>query len=370
MKKPRIGIAGAGDISGIYIRNLGDLFGGVADIGGISAGHPASAQRAADKYGLNAYESTDAMLADPDIDIILNLTPPTTHFSVAKAALAAGKHVYNEKPLSAGRDQAAELLALARERNLRIGCAPDTFMGAGLQTARKALDDGWIGRPLAATAFFASHGVEHWHPNPDFFYQEGAGPLFDMGPYYLTALVSLLGPAASVSGNATTNFATRTIAGGKRQGETIEVSTTTHYEAILNFANGVTATMIMSFDIWAHSLPCIEIYGSAGTMRIGDPNWFASPVEICRYRENEWHDLPLLLPEDRRYSEWEGEGANWRGIGLADMAMAIAEGRPHRASAEMAFHVLDLMCAVGESARDGTRHNLDSTCERPAPLHT
>jgi predicted dehydrogenase len=277
---------------------------------------------------------------------------------VALQALEAGKSVYNEKPLAIRRADAQKMLALAAERGLRVGGAPDTFLGAGQQTCRKAIDDGLIGTPVAATAFMTNHGHEGWHPDPAFYYQVGGGPMFDMGPYYLTALVNLLGPARRVTGSAQISFPTRTVASQPKKGEVIQVEVPTHVAGLIDFAGGAVGTIITSFDVWRAELPRIEIYGSLGTLSVPDPNTFGGPVRLWRAGAKEWEDLPLL----------PNYGVNWRSLGVADMAHAIRAGRPHRAGGELTYHVLDIMHAFHDASTEGRHIQLESTCPRPAPL--
>ena len=289
--------------------------------------------------------TVDTLLVDPGIDLVINLTVPAVHAEVSLAVLAAGKHVYTEKPLATRRADGAATLALAREKGLRVGSSPDTFLGGGLQTCRKLIDDGAIGEPVAAVAFMTGHGPEGWHPDPDFFYKPGAGPMFDMGPYYLTALACLLGPIVRVTGSARISFPERTIGSGPKQRQKIVVETPTHVAGVLDFAGGAVATIITSFDMWAANLPRIEIYGSEGSLSVPDPNTFGGPVRIRLVKDKEWRDVPLT----------HGHTENSRGLGVADMASAIREGRPHRASGELAFHVLDVMAAFEEASTAG-RH--------------
>jgi len=240
----------------------------------------------------------------------------------------------------------------------RVGNAPDTFLGAGLQTCRKLIDDGWIGEPVAATAFMMSPGHERWHPDPAFFYQRGGGPMFDMGPYYLTALVFLLGPVRRVTGSTRITRAQRTITSQPKYGQTIDVQVPTYVTGTLDFARGAIGTIITSFDTWAAELPRIEIYGAQGTLSVPDPNTFGGPVRVRRAGSSEWSEIPLTHP----YTE------NSRGLGVADMAHAIHSGRAHRASSELAFHVLDIMCAIHDAADQDRHIPLESSCERPAPF--
>lgn len=352
----RVGIVGCGVISGIYLKNLPrfDLVEVVAcaDIA------IDKAQARAEEFGIARACSPDELLADPEIEIVVNLTVPRAHASVARAAVEAGKSVYNEKPLAVEREEGRDLLRRASERGVLVGGAPDTFLGGGLQTCRAAIDAGEIGDPVAATAFMANHGHEHWHPDPDFYYQPGGGPMFDMGPYYLTALVSLIGPISRVAGSARKTFAERTIESAKRKGETVPVEVATHVAGTLDFTAGAVGTIITSFDVWAHSLPRIEIYGTRGTLAVPDPNTFGGPVRIRQGRETEWREVPVA----------HGWTENSRGLGVADMAHALRGGRPHRASGALAFHVLDTMHALHESSAAGRHVHLESTVERPAPL--
>jgi predicted dehydrogenase len=230
------------------------------------------------------------------------------------------------------------------------------------------IDDGWIGRPVAGTAFMMNHGPEHWHPAPDFYYAPGGGPLFDMGPYYLTALVSLLGPVAGVTGNCTRSFDGRLVTSAPHYGKTISVTTPTHISALLDFEGGASLSMIMSFDVWNHSLPHIEIYGSEGTLQIGDPNYFISPLRLRRHRDETWHDIPLAGPSDTRKLDWLAND-NWRGIGVTDMALAIGENRAHRASGDLALHVLEVMTRIIEAAENGAHRAINHSCARPASLN-
>jgi len=302
--------------------------------------------------------TVDELLADPSIEIVLNLTTPESHSSIALAALAAGKSVYNEKPLAMSRADGMQMLALAQERGLRVGGAPDTFLGAGLQTCRELIDAGAIGTLVGANAFMMSRGHEHWHPNPVFYYQPGGGPLFDMGPYYLTALVSLLGPVRRVSGATRITRSERTITSAPRYGEKIAVEVPTHVAALIDFAAGPIGMLMTTFDVQASALPWIEIYGTEGTLSAPDPNTFGGPVRLRRTDDDAWQEIPVTRP----YSMQS------RGIGLADMATAIRTGGAQRASGELAYHVLDLMHAIHEASESGRHVDVASTCDRPAPM--
>ena len=352
----RIGIVGIGNISGIYLNNLTGMFGKRVKLTAVADIIFERAEKAAADYGVKAFKSVNEMVKNGDVDIVLNLTPPKVHFDIAFAAVNAGKHVYNEKPICIKREEAAQLLKAAAEKEVRVGSAPDTFLGAGIQTCRKLIDDGWIGAPVAATAFMMSRGPEHWHPAPDFFYKDGGGPMLDMGPYYITALVSLLGPVARVSGSARISMPERTITNKLQYGDIINVEVPTHIAGVLDFANGPIGTIITSFDVYSHSLPRIEIYGTDGTLKVPDPNTFDGPVLVRRFREEEWYNIPLL----REYKE------NSRGLGITEMAEAIEEGRPHRASAELASHVLEIMHGIHDASLSGKYYKIKAKCKRPA----
>jgi predicted dehydrogenase len=351
-----IGVVGCGDISGIYFEQCRKF--DALNLVACSDLDPSRAEARAGKFGVQKILTTDALLLDPEIDIVLNLTPPATHFEVSLAALVAGKHVYSEKPLAIDRPTGLKLIDEANSRNLRIGCAPDTFMGAGIQTAIRLLDDGSIGKPAAATAFMVCHGHEHWHPSPEFYYQPGGGPLFDMGPYYLTALVVLLGPVRRVTGSARISFPERTITSEPKKGKVVKVEVPTHVAGVLDFASGAVATLIMSFDVWSANLPRIEIYGSEASLSVPDPNGFGGPVRLRAKSDDQWREMELPFP----YVD------NSRGIGVAEMARAIASDRPHRAAGELAYHVLDVMHALHEASDRGRHVVLESSCERPEPL--
>jgi predicted dehydrogenase len=286
---------------------------------------------------------------------------------VGIAAVNAGKSIYNEKPLSIELDEAQKILDAAKKSNARVGCAPDTFMGPGIQTCRKLIDEGWIGKPVAVNAFMMSHGVEHWHPSPEFYYKKGGGPLFDMGPYYLTCLVSLLGGVRRVCGSSQIGEATRTITSAKYYGKKIDVETPTHIAGVLDFESGAVGTIITSFDIWSHSMPCIEIYGTEGVLQVPDPNFFRGEVKIKRFRDEKWNTIPLILKkpdEVSEYADWDAIN-NYRGIGITDMAEAITENRKHRASGELAYHVLEIMHGIINASDAGVYYSLKSKIERP-----
>ncbi|MBP2111629.1 Gfo/Idh/MocA family protein [Paenibacillus silagei] len=357
MRKVKIGIVGCGNISGIYFENLTGTFKNT-EVYACSDLNLERAQQAAEQYGVPNVWTTAELLASDEIEIVVNLTTPNYHFEVCKQALLAGKHVYVEKPLSLSLENGTELVALAQEKNLFIGCAPDTFLGGGLQTCAKLIADGYIGEPVAATAFMLCHGHESWHPDPEFYYQAGGGPMFDMGPYYLTALVSLLGPATTVCGMTKTSFPTRTITSEKKFGKVVEVEVPTHVAGTIQFASGAVATMITSFDVWHSTLPRIEIYGSLGTLIVPDPNTFGGPILLRPAHSSEFKEIPVV-------HSYEG---NSRGIGVADMARCIETGETPRANGELANHVLEMMHAFHTSSDTKRYAELTTTCEQPKLL--
>ena len=357
MKKIGVGIVGCGNISAIYFKNLCTLFRNVE----VKACADLVAERArikADEYPGVQISTLDEMLANPEIDLVVNLTTPEGHFPVALQAVEAGKSVHNEKPIVLTRDQGRQLLEAAASKGVRVGCAPDTFMGGGIQTCRKLIDDGWIGEPIGAQAFMLCHGHESWHPDPEFYYQVGGGPMFDMGPYYLTALVSLLGPVQRVTGSTRISFPERTITSKKKYGQKVEVQVPTHVTGVLDFASGAIGTIATSFDVWSANVPRIEIFGTEGSLSVPDPNGFGGVPRVKRMDAEAWSDVPLS----------HGYIENSRGIGPSDMAAAIVSGRPHRASGELAYHVLDIMHAIHDSSDAGRHVTLESSCERPEPM--
>lgn len=346
-----VGIIGCGNISEIYCKNL-PTFEGVKLVACADLDHPRAAARAA-QFNLDA-RSVEDLLDSDDISLVVNLTIPDAHAQVSRAILKSGKHVYSEKPLATRRKDAASILRRAHKKKLRVGGAPDTFLGGSWQTIRKLIDEGAIGRPVAATAFMLGHGPEKWHPNPDFFYQPGAGPLFDMGPYYLTALINLFGPVKRVASLAHASFAERVAT----DGHAIPVKTPTHVAGTLEFQNGALATLITSFDVWYSKLPRIEIYGSAGSILAPDPNFFGGQILLRKENDEDWKTVPAEFP----YLE------NNRGLGVADMVRGIQTDTPHRCSAEMTYHVVDVMRALLKSSEKGRQVRLKSECERPALL--
>ncbi len=355
LKSKKLGIIGCGNISKAYI-NAMQIF-PVLDIIACADINVEAAQKAAQAWGIEAL-SIDDLLTRADIDIILNLTIPQAHASVSLQALNAGKHVHLEKPLALDRAEGQSVINTAKALGLRVSCAPDTFLGAGIQTARKYIDEGAIGRVVAGTAFMMCPGHESWHPNPSFYYEKGGGPVFDMAPYYLTALVNLLGPIQQVIATTAITYPTRTITSEPRNGEVISVEVPTHVSGNLIFENGAMITMVMSFDVHRHSTHPIELHGEAGSMQVPDPNTFGGQVKISKSRHDDWHEQPLV----NDYTE------NMRGIGAADLAFSLMNEREHRCHSDMAFHVLDVMQALHESSDLGKAIMIESSCERPAAL--
>lgn len=358
MKKVRVGVIGCGNISPIYLKNMTKAF-DILEVKAVVDLIKSRSQSAAETWGIPViYDTDEEMFNDKEIEIILNITTPPDHAALCVQALEAGKNVYCEKPLSIVREDGLRIKELARKKGLLAGGAPDTFLGGGIQTCRKLIDDGWIGEPVACTAFMTCHGHESWHPDPEFYYKAGGGPMFDMGPYYLTALVNLMGPIESVSGSTRITFPTRTIMSEKKFGAAIDVEVPTHVAGLINFKSGAIGTIITSFDVWGAELPRIEIYGSAGTLSVPDPNTFGGPVKFFKPGMPGFQEVPVL----------HGYTENSRGLGLADMAMALRTGRKHRANVDLTYHVLDTMQAFHDACRQGLTVRLASTCEKPAPM--
>jgi len=356
MKK--IGFVGVGDISGIYLKNITEVFGEI-EIAGLCDLKREKAERAAEKYGISKiYRDMYELFADPEVDIVLNITRPYEHFGVTKAALEAGKHVYSEKPLAATLEEGRILKRRADEKGLVLGGAPDTFLGAGIQTCRKLIDDGYIGTPVGAAAFMICRGHESWHPDPEFYYKHGGGPMLDMGPYYLTALVNLLGPVERVAGMAKASYPTRLITSERLNGTVIDVDVPTYITGLLQFRSGAVGTIFTTFDVKYTEGARLEVYGSKGTLIVPDPNNFGGQVRLLRNEEKEYRDMPLCFS----YPE------NSRALGLADMAKALETGRRHRANSEQTLHVLEVMSAIETSGRDGRFVGIESAFERAEPM--
>ena len=355
MRSPaRVGVVGCGVISRHYAENARafDEF----DIVACADLDARRGEALALEHGYRAL-SVEELVADPAIDVVLNLTPPNAHVEVIQAALAAGKHVYTEKPIATTPREGASLVAKADRLGLRIGCAPDIFLGGAYQAARALIDEGAIGEPLSATAAMLLGGQTTWHPDPDIFFADGAGPLLDMGPYYLTALVALLGPIHAVSGFASTRIAERTIEVGPRAGETFTASTPTHTTAALELRGGVTAAFVASFEAPSQYVCDLRIYGSDGVLELPDPNSFGGTVRLRRGRSG-WEDVSYATRGARES----------RGLGLAEMVEAIGARRPHRASGELGEHVVIAARAILEAAAKGRAVTIGDRPAQPAAM--
>lgn len=356
MKPLRVGVIGCGNISSIYLENLSKYDGTtVTSCADLDLDR---AKSAAEKFGVPRYEPVGELLSNPEVDLVLNLTVPKAHGTVNMQALEHGKHVYAEKPLSLDRENGKQQIELALHNGLLVGGAPDTFLGAGLQTCRRLIDKGLIGEPIGVNAFMLCHGHESWHPSPEFYYERGGGPLFDMGPYYLTALVSLMGSIQHVQSLARATFETRTISSQPNYGKVVEVETPTHIAALLQFESGAIGQITTSFDVWHHTMPHIEIYGREGSLGVPDPNGFGGPVRVRKVDQQDWEEIPVQGP----YSQ------NSRGLGVLDMAYALRRERDVRASGALAFHVLDVMQAILEAAEGRAGQAISSRVNRPAPI--
>lgn len=352
----RIGVVGAGNISGEYLRTLSRIP-NVRPVQ-VATRNSEHARAAVARFPGTRATSLPELCASDEVDLVLNLTTPAAHLEVSQAAIEGGKHLYGEKPLAMTTGEARSVLTAASAAGVRVGCAPDTVLGTGIQTARVCVEKGEIGTPIAATAFMTTPGHERWHPDPEFYYRPGGGPLLDMGPYYLTALVLMLGPVRRVTGLSTTPRRTRTIGSGPRAGTTFPVEVATHVTGVLEHEGGALSTLMMSFDVWESTLPRIEVYGTEGSLSVPDPNSFTGDVRVCHAGDPAWRTTPVL----------GGYAGAARGIGVADMARAIATGTAHRASAELAFHVLDLMESLLAAAESGGSRPVDSSFVRPDPV--
>ena len=358
MNKVKVAMIGVGAISGIYLENITKVFTELELIG-ICDLVRERAEQAQEKYQIrNLYETMDEAFADPEVDIILNLTRPYEHFEVTKAALLAGKHVYTEKPLGASFEEGTQLFTLAKEKKLMLGGAPDTFLGSGLQTCRRLIDDGYIGEPIGAAAFMICHGHETWHPDPEFYYKYGGGPMLDMGPYYVTALVNLIGGVKGVTGVTKTSFPTRTITSQPKSGAIIDVDVPTYVTGTLSFDNGAVGTIFTTFDVYYNQQARFEVYGTKGTLIVPDPNTFGGPIRLLRPEDGDYKEMPLLFD----YKE------NSRGLGLADMAKALQTGRDYRANDQLIYHVLEILTSFEKSSTEGCYLPLETHYERSLPM--
>ncbi|WP_274426940.1 Gfo/Idh/MocA family protein [Chelativorans sp. YIM 93263] len=365
-KKLGVGIIGCGNISEAYMK-LSPLFRGI-EVRACADMNAAAAETRAKEFNLRA-DTVENLLAADDIDIIVNLTIPAAHYEISKKAIEAGKHVYSEKPFVLTVEEGKALAALAKEKGVRVGSAPDTFLGGAHQLARHIVDSGAVGEIVSGTCHVMSHGMEHWHPNPDFFFKPGAGPVLDIGPYYVTNLIQLIGPVKRVGALASIPARERTILSEPRKGEKISVETPTTIHAVMEFANGAIVTLGASWDVWHHKHANMELYGEKGSLHVPDPNFFGGELIVTDEKKvvdtPKWqHPLSVANQEGK-----DGKAlANYRAAGLADMALAIIEGRPHRCSQEMSLHAIDVMTSILRSGELGSFVNLTTTCERPAAL--
>ena len=365
-KELGVGIIGCGNISTTYF-SLSPLFKGLKILACADLNVQA-AQARAEEYGVKA-QTIDEILANDEIDVIVNLTIPDAHFPVSKAILEAGKHVYSEKPLVLTLEQGEELRSIAKAKNLSVGCAPDTFLGGAHQLARKYVDEGGIGRITSGACYVMSPGMEMWHPNPDFFFLPGGGPILDLGPYYIANLINLIGPVKRVGAMTSMASETRTITSQPRSGETIPVKTPTTIQAILEFVSGATVTLTASWDVWSHRHANMELYGTDGSLYVPDPNFFGGVVEASgrdkEIKPLEAWDHPFGISNQESP---QGPRANYRTAGLADMAMAIIEGRDARCSLDRTLHGVDVMTSILKSGEEGRFIDLTTTCTQPAAL--
>lgn len=376
MRNVNVGILGCGVISNTYIRDI-KLFYPSLHLAACADVNVELAKSHAEKYQIPSGCSVEEMLAMEEVELVVNLTPPQFHMELNKKILQAGKHVFCEKPFAPTAAQARQIMDLADEKRLLVGSAPDTFLGSSLQTCRKILDDGWIGKPLYVTANMMSNGVETWHPAPANFYRQGAGPLYDMGPYYFTALAALLGPVKRVSAFSGTGFPVRKVYTGPLKGQEVPVETPTHYSGTAELASGVIVSMNISFDIWHSNLPMFEIYGTDGTLEVPDPNMSGGRPRVYRKEST----LDVLYDDSRETKEKQDTsvelpelyphiGDYTRGIGVLDLACAIDEKRKPRVNAEMACHVIEAITGMMESAQDKKVYEMKTTCEKPEPIKT
>ncbi len=355
MKKVKIGFVGVGAISGIYLENITNKFKEI-EIIGVCDLIRERAENAVKKYNIpKLYNDMYELFADPEVDIVLNITRPYEHYGVTKAALLAGKHVYSEKPLAASLEEGKELVAIAKEKGLMLGGAPDTYLGAGIQTCRKIIEDGLIGTPIGGAGFMICRGHETWHPDPEFYYKYGGGPMFDMGPYYITALVNLLGNVSDVSAMTKKSFDKRLITSQPHNGEIIDVDVNTYIAGTMRFESGAIGTLFTTFDVHYPSQARLEVYGSEGTLYVPDPNGFGGPISLFRPADGGMKEMPL---------QYKNYADNSRALGLADMAKAYQTGRKFRCNCGMTYHVLEIMEGFTKSGDERHEVKIESRFEK------
>lgn len=365
-KELGVGIIGCGNISTTYF-SLSPLFKGLKVLACADINMDAARLRA-EEYKVKA-QTIDELLANDELDVIVNLTIPDAHFPVSKRILEAGKHAYSEKPLVLTLEQGEELRRIAKEKGLAVGCAPDTFLGGAHQLARKFIDDGGVGRITSGSCHVMSPGMEMWHPNPDFFFLPGGGPILDLGPYYIANLINLIGPVKRVGALTSMASETRTITSQPRNGETIPVKTPTTIQALLEFVSGANITLTASWDVWSHRHANMELYGTEGSLYVPDPNFFGGTVEASgrdkdiKPLENWAHPFGIANQESP-----SGPRANYRTAGLADLAASLIDGRDARCSLDRTLHSVDVMTSILKSGAENRFVDLTTTCTQPAAL--
>jgi predicted dehydrogenase len=363
-----VGIMGAGNISAAYLR-LAPLFKNL-EVRAIADVVPAAAQKRAEEYNVAA-QTPDELLKNSELDVIVNLTVPAAHFSVSKDILSAGKHAYSEKPFVLSVEEGLALKKVAGERNLKVGSAPDTFLGGAHQQARAIIESGKLGRIASGTMHVMSRGMEHWHPNPDFFFQPGGGPILDLGPYYITDLINLVGPIKRVSAFTGMARTEREVtAEGPFKGTFVKVGTPTTIHAILEFHSGAIITLGASWDVSSHGHHNIELYGTEGSVYVPDPNFFNGDVTITdragtKEKVTPW-DHPFGVANQGL--DTATPRANYRNAGLSDMLSAAETGRHARCDLDVALHAVDVMTSILKAGESHSVITLQTTCERPAPL--
>ena len=362
-----VGIIGCGVISKTYIKEMKRLYSDVLEIKAVAARHYENAVKTAEKYKIPHAYTVEELLGDEEIKLVVNLTPPGQHVEVNMKILRAGKHLFSEKPFAIEMEDALEILSYAKEHGLYVGSAPDVFLTAPQQNSRLAVDSGLIGKPNYATVNMISCGVEHWHANPFFYYQYGGGPLYDMAPYYLSAIINILGPIKEVYAQQATAFEKRLITAEPHVGEYIDVEVPTHFSGVLTMESGVVVSLNMSFDIYKSTLPMVEIYGSEGSINIPNPDLTNGKPKIWRKNEvltrNGPNTHPVAAPDS-----YKSVARYTRGTGVAEMARAIMAGKPNRASGDLAVHILEAIVKLTESAKCGHKLSLETRCERPEAM--
>jgi predicted dehydrogenase len=363
-KEYGVGIIGCGNISAAYFRLI-PLYNNLKVVACTDI-NMAAAKARADEFGVPAQEMKD-LLANPDVDVVVNLTIPEAHYPVSKQALEAGKHVYSEKPFVLTLEQGEDLRNIAAAKNLRVGSAPDTYLGGSHQFCRNLIDSGRVGKIMSGTAHVLGPGMEMWHPNPDFFFKPGGGPILDMGPYYVNNLVNLIGPVKRVTALANKAKQERTISNGPRSGEKVPVIVMTNVHAILEFVSGAQVALMASWDVWAHRHQNMELYGTDGAIFVPDPNFFGGKVEVAGTdrdpKEVDVWDHPLTA---KNYQFDWGTQANYRGVGLSDMMAGVEHARDYRCSLDRSLHTIDVLTSILKSADEGRALDISTSCSQPA----